>query len=207
MFSSLGHFAARYNRVLPLWSANAGFRLLPGPDPRGRVGGGAEGEEKDENGPLAYYLQKVAVGHDPRGLVALWNSMEAALGLAATATSEKRVALSSRPVGVMASSADAALRTGADARRSVAAEAAAREARFAPDGIYARFGVENPDADASAAAVAARVWVPQAVGFWLVPAAALGPLPDRGVVDVGGGSNLVRDLSASRPQLALFDLC
>ncbi|KAL8414037.1 hypothetical protein RB594_005320 [Gaeumannomyces avenae] len=193
MFGSLDHFAARYNRALPLWSSNANFQLLPVPDPRGTAGEDA----------LAYYLEKVAVGDDPRGMIAHWQSMEAAFGTSKAVVAEKRVALASRPVETMDTAVDARLRSKSDAERYIASEAATWESRFAPDGIYTKFDVENPDSAASEA----QLSIPQAVGFWLLPADALGPLSEGGVMDVPEGSNLVRDLSAHRPRLALFDLC
>jgi hypothetical protein len=194
MFSSLDHFAVRYNRALPLWSPNANFQLLPEIDPRS---GTAE-----EVQALEYYLERVAVGTHPVGMVAHWMSMERAFGVLDDVVSEKRVALAYNPNEFSAPSAEHGLRSASETREYVAAEAAEWQKRFKVDGTYTSFSLDNPDLEASEA----RLSIPNAVGFWLVPVDSFGPVPEGGVTHVSRDSNLVLNLSSHLPQLALFDL-
>ncbi|KAL5884293.1 hypothetical protein ACKVWC_003259 [Pyricularia oryzae] len=205
MFTSLDMFEARYNRALPLWASTANLQQPLAPDPRG--GFTDEGED-----PLAYHLEKVPVGHDPVGMFAHWQAMERAFGVAHVVTSAKQVAVASRPVDSIAASrgVDVRLRSRLAVEQYVAAEEEEWYRRFAPDwssrvtseGIHTQFGAENPDLTAPEA----RLSIPQAAGFWVVPAATLGSPPEGGVSHVPMGSNYARDLRCEEPRLALFDL-
>jgi len=173
-----------YNRSFPIQSYTESFELNE-VDPR----------------PIDADLERIYVNFDPRSIHFLWRDMENAFQIQRPLShiTEFRYILQAR---ISDRGIENIICSRADAVAALQMEESRWLSGFEEGGLYSRLGGHaNPDTPESLAQAPVST-----LGFWTVPAVALGELPEGKYEDQRWSVSRMVDLRQYRPQLGIFHL-